>query len=769
VPSRTRTMLAAALALVSLTAGVTVAQAERKPAATIRYTEYGIPHVIANDYAGVGFGQGYAAARDHLCTIVEGAVSMDGRRSRFFGPDARPIGTPVTATTNLSSDLYFRSINESRVIERLVERPAPLGPQREVRAVVRGYVEGFNSFLGTETRTSCQGAPWLRPLTELDVYRRAYAWGTVLGQSGVADALPTGPGANAAVPEPAGMSGPGSNSIALGRDATRSGRGISVANPHLPWNGDFLWHQSQLTVPGKMNVMGASFVGLPLMALGHTESMAWSGTITDGVTPFTLFELRLQPGTPTTYLVDGEPEPMQRREITVDVRRPDGSLGQVTRTQWWTRYGPVVSGARGVALPWTGEKAYALADPNTGNMRLLNTLFEFNRARNVPEFVAAVKRTQGSSVFNMLATDSAGRTAYSGASVVPNVTDKHANRCNTDLGRQTFPATGLAVLDGARTDCAWGTDEDALQPGTFGPGNLPILERRDYVANSNESYWLTNAAAPMKRYPRILGTWEQQRNVRTRGTLTEIGDQLAKEPFDLRSTQDLVLSNRSMAAELALADTETMCRDLGADLADACTALSNWNGQFDVDSKGALLFSRYWSRIGRLPSAQLWQVPFDLADPVRTPNTLNTANPVVRKALLDAVADLRAANIPFDAPLGEHQYTERGGERFPVGGGRPELGVFNVIASDWDRGYPAIGAGLGSNSSSYLHVVAFDGDRCPETRTLLAYSQSSDPLSPHHADQTALFSRGQWVTERFCERDIQRAPNLEVLQVSRVG
>lgn len=765
MPRMTRTVVATALALASVTAGVAVAQADRGPAATIRYTEYGIPHVVANDYAGVGFGQGYAAARDHLCTIVEGAVSLDGRRSEFFGPDGRPVGTVTTAATNLSSDLYFRSVNESRVIERLVAKPAPLGPQPEVRAIVRGYVKGFNELLGS--RTSCQGAPWLRPLTELDVYRRAYAWGTVLGQSGVADALPTGPGANAAVPEPAGMSGPGSNSIALGRDATASGRGISVANPHLPWRGDFLWHQSQLTVPGKMNVTGASFVGLPLMALGHTEGMAWSGTITDGVTPFTLFELRLQPGAPTNYLVDGRPEPMQRREITVDVRQPDGSVRQVTRTQWWTRYGPVVSGVRGVALPWTGEKAFALADPNTQNMRLLNTLFEFNRAQSVPEFIAAAKRTQGASVFNMLATDSAGRTAYSGASVVPNVTDELANRCNTDLGKQTFPATGLAVLDGSRTSCAWGTDRDAVQPGTFGPGNLPILERTDYVVNANESYWLTNAAAPMKRYPRILGTWEQQRNVRTRGALTEITDQLAKGPFDLRATQDLVLSNRSMAAELARTDTVTMCHDLGADVADACTALANWDGRSNVDSRGALLFSRYWNKIGRLPSAQLWQVPFDVADPVHTPNTLNTANPVVRKAFLDAVQELRTANIPLDAPLGEHQYTERGGDRFPIGGGRPEMGVFNVVASEWDRGYPAIGASMGSNSTSYLHVVAFDGDRCPEARTLMAYSQSSDPLSPHHADQTALFSRGQWVTERFCERDIQRSPNLEVLEVGR--
>lgn len=752
----TRKGLAAALAGLSMLVLAPAAQASG-PGATIRYTEYGVPHIKARDLRGAGFGQGYAQARDHLCVIGEGMVSLAGQRSRWFGPDGPPSGTIVRASSNLASDLYFRGIADAGTVERLMGLPAPLGPSADVRDLVRGYTAGFNKHLAEGHRTSCAGAPWLRPMTEVDVYRRAYAWGMALGQSAAPDFLATGPSAGATAARADRMAGPGSNAIALGRDATVSGRGISIANPHLPWGGDYLWHQSHVTVPGKLDVIGASFVGMPTIAIGHTARMAWSGTITDGVTPFTLFELTL--AGPTTYLVDGRPEPMTRRDVTVDT-----PAGPVTRTQWWTRYGPVVTNVRGNPLPWTTTTAYALADPNAGNLRLLNSLAAVNRAQSTGEYIEAVRRTQGISIFNMTVTDSRGDTAYSGMSVVPNVTDAHAERCGTALSRTLFPKQGLAVLDGSRADCAWATDRDAIQPGTFGPASLPLQWRTDYVSNSNQSYWLGNAAAPMTPTHRILGTAVSERNLRTRDTLTEITDQLRTGRFTPRSAMDLTLSNRVYAAELAIPGTLELCAAVGhkatdsagrvVDLTAACTALAAWDKKSDVDSRGALLFTRYWSRVRSIPSGQLWRTPFALDSPVTTPNTLAADNPALAVALADAVSDLAGAGIAPDAPLGANQYVERGGKRFPIGGGRPELGVFNVITSAWDaqRGYADVG-GAGSNSSSYLHVVALAGDGCPEAKTVMAYSQSSEPLSPHHTDQTELFSRKQWVTERFCDVD----------------
>ena len=49
----------------------------------------------------------------------------------------------------------------------------------------------------------------------------------------------------------------------------------------------------------------------------------------------------------------------------------------------------------------------------------------------------------------------------------------------------------------------------------------------------------------------------------------------------------------------------------------------------------------------------------------------------------------------------------------------------------------------------------------PRTRTILTHSQSANPASPHHRDQTVLFSRKHWVTERFTEAEINADPHLQ--------
>ena len=54
--------------------------------AEIVRTQYGIPHVTASDYAGVGYGQGYAFAQDNLCLQADKVVSVNGERSKYFGP-----------------------------------------------------------------------------------------------------------------------------------------------------------------------------------------------------------------------------------------------------------------------------------------------------------------------------------------------------------------------------------------------------------------------------------------------------------------------------------------------------------------------------------------------------------------------------------------------------------------------------------------------------------------------------------------------------------
>ena len=54
--------------------------------AEIRWTTHGVAHIRAADWEGLGFGQGWAQARDHLPTIADQIVKVRSERSRFHGP-----------------------------------------------------------------------------------------------------------------------------------------------------------------------------------------------------------------------------------------------------------------------------------------------------------------------------------------------------------------------------------------------------------------------------------------------------------------------------------------------------------------------------------------------------------------------------------------------------------------------------------------------------------------------------------------------------------
>ena len=745
--------------------------------ATIRYTRYGIPHIVARDYAGLGFGTGYAAAKDNVCLLAQGVVTLRGERSRYFGPEAAPDQSLSSATTNLASDLFFAEINRSRTVERLLTRPAPYGPSREVRELSRGWAAGYNTFLreGRITDPACKGAPWLRPITELDVHRRGYAL-AMLGGSGLAvDQMAAARPPAGAAPAAARSAAPdagkiaeavrglkagadmGSNAIAVGKGASANGRGLLLGNPHYPWHTGRRFWQMQQTIPGKLNVSGGALLGSVSVSIGHNATFAWSHTVATG-TPFSLTQLQLVPGDPTAYLVDGRVEKMVQRRVTVQARQPDGSVRPVTGTQWRTRYGPVVTAIGSVQLPWTASTAFAFNDPNASNLRIANTSFELGRSRTTDDALRALKRTQGLPWVNTIAADSRGNALYTQFQVLPNITNEFASRCNTPLGQAVFASAGVAILDGSKSSCTPGKAPGALQAGILAPDRYPVLKRSDYVTNSNDSHWLTNPGRPLEGFDRILGTERTTRSLRTRSGLVAVEDQLRKGRFTPASMQELVFANRNHAGELAAADTVAMCRAMN--LGEPCEILARWDRTADVGSKGALLFDRYWRAAARAPD--LWRVPFDVSDPVRTPRGLNTDSPTVRAALTGAIAELRESGIPLDAPLGQYQYVTRDGERIPIGGGTESQGVLNKIEAPWT---PGAGYTEVQHGSSYVQVVTFGHGPCPDARTLLTYSQSADSTSPHYADQTRLFSRNQWVRAPFCEADIRRDPALTVIHL----
>ncbi|GGO64098.1 penicillin acylase family protein [Nonomuraea cavernae] len=323
-----------------------------------------------------------------------------------------------------------------------------------------------------------------------------------------------------------------------------------------------------------------------------------------------------------------------------------------------------------------------------------------------------------------------------------------------------------------------GDDPDALVPGTFGPANQPSKTVRTYVQNSNDSPWLVNHHASdwFTTLPRAMVKTNIAQDLRTRHGLTAIpalGASLTRA-----SMEGLVFSNRSHAATLTLADTVAMCRSMPLGFApsdagpiavgDSCDVLANWDGRNDVNSRGALLFQRFWERatLGATLVEQAtknpWKNPFTATDPIGTPNGMAAAAGH-RIDFGNALRDLASAGIAYNARFGDHHYATRNGTRIPIHGGGSTGGIYNVNIAQWD---PAKGYTEMLHGSSYVQAVSFDGDACPDVRGFLTYSQSENPNSPHYADQTVEFSAKRWITQRFCEADILASPALTTVTVT---
>ncbi|TDE38079.1 peptidase S45 [Nonomuraea mesophila] len=747
-----------------LTAPEPARAADGRYAADIRRTEYGIPHISAKDHGGLGYGYGYAFAQDNLCVMASWALTLRGERSRHFGAEAMSddASDPIP---NLASDVYHKSVHASGVLRRVLARPAPHGPSAELRALVDGYVAGFNRYLSDTgvdrlPDPACRGKEWVGPITATDAWMNLLDLGRLAGTSRLKEAV-AGSGQAAAKAER--VTAPGSNAFALGREATRGGHGMLLADPHFPWNGIRRFYQVHLTIPGVLDVSGGSLYGTPMVQIGHNASMAWTHTVSHAHR-FTLYKLKLAPGQRTTYLVDGRPEPMGRQEVSVTVR---GAAEPVTTTLFTSRYGPVL------ATGWTEEEAVALADANVANLRFADEWLAMGAARDVAALRRAQETYQGMPFVYTLATDVGGQAYFADASVVPHVTDEQAERCRAEDDPR------MLILDGSTSACLWGKDADAIEPGVFGPAAQPRLVRADYVANANAGPWLTNPEAPLTDYPDIYGNVRTRLDLRTRVGLDMIArrlsgdDGLGAPGFTLETLQKTATGKRNLSAELLRPGLRALCRakpvmkasdGTKVDVRRACATLAAWDGRARLGSRGAILWRELFLALNgpqRRPDGSLapptswWKVPFDPERPLTTPRGLDTTHPVVQTALADTTRYFTTRDLPLTLTPGQAQ---RYGS-VAVPGCTEAEGCFDRIRTGGPLGeegrYPDVNTG-----SSFLMAVELT-PAGPRTRTVLTYSLSANTASPHHADQTELFSRGGWVTERFTEAEIRAYPGLE--------
>lgn len=791
--------------------------------AEIRRTTMGVPHIKADDWGSLGYGFGLAQAQDNLCTIAESFVTYRGERARWFGPDAL-LSSSGTAgrPRNLDADFFHRHVLSSEAVAAFRgAQPA------DVATLIEGFVAGYNRQVAdlkagkASGHAACASAGWLQPATTDDVYRRLYATNFAGGYSNfvpqIANALAPAAATPTAAParvaalsrqqrraiarafaqlplQVGGEEGVGSNMYGFGADA--SDVPLLLGNPHWYWRGPDRFYQAQLTIPGKLNVSGASFLGVPLVLIGFNDNVAWSHTVSTA-RRFGFFQLTLVSGEPTAYLKDGVRVPMAARNITVQSLGADGTLSEVTRTLYTSEYGPLVNLASlNPALAWTGSTAFAIRDINAGNYRTFRNWMRWSQAESLEAFAQIQREEAAIPWVNTVAVGRGdARAWYADIGAMPNVSPQQVASCTTPFGQAVASALPrVPFFDGSRAACEWQTDADSRQPGAIGASRMPSLLRRDYVANMNDSYWLANPAEPLTGYPDIIGpAGTQAQSLRTRlghlmvqrrlaGTDGYAGNKATPEVL-----QQMVLDSRVLTAELfkdaALAAVcngspaapITLSADpltgtaispaVNVDVALACSTLAAWNGRGTADARGTHVWDEFMSRAQRMPAAQLYTVPFSAADPLNTPRGLNTADPTaLRQAFAAAVYRVQQSGFAVDAPRSQVLFATRNGERIGLFGGCGANGYFTIACSEKRIEQGGYSMDEDPNGNSYMQIVAFQPGGV-QAHTFLTFSLSDDPASPHHADYTRRYAAGQWLRVPFTEAEIAADPALTVTRV----
>jgi len=757
---------------------------KRSISANIKRTEFGVPHISATNLAGIGFGSGYAQAEDHICVLARGYLKANGELAKYFGPDNVLPGDGE----NVVSDFSYKALDIPRIARMNYSKL-----QKDAKALVSGFASGYNHYLekvdegSLNLPSECSDSKWVKPITAIDVMAYLTSLSIVASldqfKHGMFGAEPASinsqantsistrantilsPATKNDVPPNMKKLHLGSNAWALGRAATVNGRGLLLANPHFPLDGNLRFWESHITIPGDLDAMGASLLGTPgVINIGFNKSLAWTHTVSSSER-FIVYELTLNPENKTEYIFDGEIRKIEEKTVTIEVNS-GGYAREYSRSFFSTHLGPVIEYDQ--VFPWNSNTAYVIKDDNLTNNDLVDHWLEINRSRNIDEFKSSFERYDGVVFMNTLYADNEGNSFYIDDSNVPKLTKAALKLATTDPFYSSIRNEyGITILPG--------DSSMMIHTGFHEYSTAPKLERLDFTQNSNDSYWATNPNALMEEHSPLYGLVDFPLSLRTRMSLQLLENARGSDGlFNVDEVELALFSNQSFLANQTLDQLLAQCNAQGTtpitlstgvavDISEGCSVLKRWDRRYNIDSIGAHLFREWASNF----IYELFSSPFDPSNPKDTPSGLSD-NSMVLENLARAILNIELSDFSLHSRLGDLQFFEkplfdnRGYLSFlaiPWPGSSELEGGFNVFqtndslliplarhepAYDVITGYP-LQSGLTRSGypvrfgSSWVMIVNFD-ESGPKARGLMTYSQSSNASSENYTDQTIRYS-----------------------------
>jgi penicillin amidase len=523
----------------------------------------------------------------------------------------------------------------------------------------------------------------------------------------------------------------GSNNWTVSGSLTATGKPFLANDPHRVIAEPSLRYIVHLIAPG-WNVIGAGEPGLPGVAVGHNEKIAWGFTIF-GLDQQDLYLAELDPANPEQYKTEHGWERMEVKTETINVR---GGTPVVVKLKF-TRHGPVLweDGKRALTLHWVG------AEPGTAGY--LGSL-ALDRAQNWQEFEQAMPRWKVPSE-NIVYADRDGNIGEHSTGLAPLRKDW--------TGLLPVPETG---------GFEWsGFVPNGNLPHTYNPASGFVASANQKMIPENYGYAVGFQWASPERFLRI----------------SEVigGAASSSHKLSLRDMEDL----QNDVVSLPARELQSLLKSAaGSAPSRAAKLLLDWDCAVAPDSSAATLYE-FWvlelsDAVTKLVVPVEAQKITEKLSLEKTTQELSPARVVVfgqnpevaRDALL--LDTLQAAEKKLLVKLGPDPQKWAWGQLHSASFFHPLGGVATAAKALFDRG-PVSRPGDGSTvDATYFGGSSFDQLAGASYREIFDLSdwdnavsvnvpgQSGQPGSPHYDDLLPLWTRGQYFPLRYSKPSVDR-------------
>ncbi|WP_441001368.1 penicillin acylase family protein [Fodinibius sp. SL11] len=708
---------------------------------TIRRTDYGVPHIDAENIQSAGFALGYVQMEDYGREVVEGLIRARGEWTRYNEEKVSDLEYAIDSDAANRRD-YVRAVETWDDLEQ------------DTRKITKGFVAGINRYIELHPE---EFEDWVQPFfTVYDVHARGINGPSSSSIRDFLDALgrrqEQEENAETVSDNATGLDGStlwarlaeraeephpdvGSNAWALAPDRTKSGKAILVRNPHLSWDAGY--YEAQVTVPGKLNFYGDFRIGRPLGIVGgFNERLGWA-TTNNYPDLDEIYAFEADPERPDHFLLDGASLPIQKESVTIEFKNGK-SIGLETREFLSTPFGPVIHRGNG--------KVYVIKSAGDGEFRMGEQFLNMMKSQNLSEWKEAM-RMRARTASNLTYADADGNIFYVWNAAAPDLPHKSGNDT-------------LAVEVSSR---------DQIWSDLIAWDDLPQLHNPEggYLHNENDPFHFTNLNEVFDEEDFPDHFPDPQYRLRSQHSDQLINNEKKfslEDIVELKHSMDMLLAHR-VKVDLIKAVREHNPED---EIVEAIEQIENWDNTVRKESKGGILFKTWWWRyqetadstsVNSSPESagfsatperlfdEVWspdhpaETPYGLADPKRAAEAFEWAVEKAKERYGD-----------WDYAWGDVHRAHLGDKDLAVGGCTGLLGCFRVlwfIDHKYDDQKLEVRGGDG-----WVLAVEF-GDK-PKAYSVLAYGQSVKEDSPYFNDQLKLFTNNKMKQVVFTEEDIMK-------------